>query len=278
MSIYIEITTWFTCGFINNTSSVTFTSACTHIVYFCVWVSAELSIDKVFLCQALLSRSSSSWDFHFHSYLLTIYVRLYWILELVVFYSRVCRGYIFKVSVQLVRKYFSRVCGIDSISCSERKSWKKRRLKYGRKTKEGKSKHCCRCQSTWLIIAILSNRYCSVVAPISLRCRSVLAPLPQRYRTATVPLPLRRCCSFVALLSHRYRTGIAPLLLRCCRSCCRYAVAPLSHRCRTVVEPWSLRPRKGIHNSILNWCCSTVIPLSLLLSIVRFTRLSPQEA
>ena len=31
------------------------------------------------------SSSSSRWDFHFHSYVLTIYVCLYWILELVVF-------------------------------------------------------------------------------------------------------------------------------------------------------------------------------------------------
>ena len=35
----------------------------------------------------LVSRSSSRWNFHFHSYVLTIYVRLYRILELVVFYS-----------------------------------------------------------------------------------------------------------------------------------------------------------------------------------------------
>ena len=52
------------------------------------------------------SRSSSRWDFHFHSYVLTIYVRLYWILELVVFYSLVRRGYIHKVSVQLVQIFF----------------------------------------------------------------------------------------------------------------------------------------------------------------------------
>ena len=66
-------------------------------------------------------RSSSRWDFHFHSYVLTIYVRLYWILELVVFYSLVRRGYIRKVNVQLVPKYFSRDCSTDSISCSEHK-------------------------------------------------------------------------------------------------------------------------------------------------------------
>ena len=178
----------------------------------------------------------------------------------------------------MVQICFSCVCSTDSISCSERKNWKKRRLKQGSKTKEGKSKHCCRCQFTWLIIALLSNRYRSAVAPISLRCHSVVARLSQHYRTATFPLSLRRCCSIVALLSHRYHTGIPPLLLRCCRSCCRYAVAPLLHRRCAVVEHKPLRPREGINNTILNCCCSTVTPLSLLLSIGRFTRLSPQEA
>ena len=70
-------------------------------------------------------RSSSRWDFHFHSYVLTIYVRLYWLLEIVVFYSLVRKGYIHKVSVQLVPKYFSRDCSTDSISCSERKNGRK---------------------------------------------------------------------------------------------------------------------------------------------------------
>ena len=35
--------------------------------------------------RGLGSCSSSRWDFHFHYYVLTIYVRLYWILELVFF-------------------------------------------------------------------------------------------------------------------------------------------------------------------------------------------------
>ena len=38
------------------------------------------------------------------------------------FYSLVRRGYIRKVSVKLVQKYFSRVCSTDSISCSEQKN------------------------------------------------------------------------------------------------------------------------------------------------------------
>ena len=132
---------------------------------------------RIYRRKALLaqSRSSSRWDFHFHSYMLMIYVRLYWILELVVFYSLVRRGYIHKVSVQLVQNFFSRVCSTDSISCSKRKNWKKTRLKQC--TKEGKSKRCCCHQSTWLIITLLSNRYHSAVAPILLRCPSVVAPL-----------------------------------------------------------------------------------------------------
>ena len=145
------------------------------------------------------SRSSSRWDFHFHSYVLTIYVRVYWILELIVFYSLVRRGYIRKVSVQSVPKYFLRVWSNDSISCSEQKNWKKTRLKQGSKTKKVKSKRCFRRQSTWLIFAPLFHCYCSAVAPISLRCRSVVAPLSQHYCTATVPLLLCRCRSVVPL-------------------------------------------------------------------------------
>ena len=130
----------------------------------------------------------------------------------------------------------------------QQQNWKKRRLKQGSKTKEGKSKRFCHRQSNWLIIALLSNRYRSAVAPIWLRCHSFVAPLLQHYCTATVLLWLRRCRSVVALLSHRYRTNIAPFSLRCCRSCCRYTVAPLSHRCQTVVKPRPLLPREGIND------------------------------
>ena len=152
----------------------------------------------------------------------TIYVRLYLILELVVFYFLVRRGYIRKVSVQLVPEYFSRDCSSDSISYSERKNWKKTRLKQCKK--EGKSKCCCRRQSTWLIIALLSNRYCSAVAPILLRCRSVVPLLPHRYRTAIAPI------------SHRYRSDVAtPLSVRC-----RAAVTPLPHRYQSTVAPMRL--------------------------------------
>ena len=67
--------------------------------------------------------------------------------------------------------FFSRVCSTDSISCSEQKNWKKKRLKQGSKTKEGKSKHFCRCQFIWLIIALLLNLYNSAITPLSLRYR-----------------------------------------------------------------------------------------------------------
>ena len=123
------------------------------------------------------------------------------------FYSLVCRGYIRKVSVQLVQKYFSRVCSTDSISCSERKNWKKTRLKQWSKTKEGKSKRCCRrpihLAHHRSAVAPLLLRCCTNIATLLLCCRSDVAPLSLRCCTATVPLSLRRCRSIVALLSHR---------------------------------------------------------------------------
>ena len=126
---------------------------------------------------------------------------------------------------------------LDSISCSEQKKLKKTRLKQRSKTKEGKSKRCCRRQSTWLIIALLSNRYRSAVAPISLRCCSVVALLLQRYRTVTVPLSLHRCHSIVALLLHRYRSSIA----RYRSAAVAPAVAMQSQRYCTAVAPLSNR-------------------------------------
>ena len=174
----------------------------------------------------------------------------------------------------MVPEYFSRDSSTDSFSCRERKTGRKKDKKR-QQIKKGKSKRCCRCQSTWLIIAPLSHRYRSAVAPLSLHCCSVVALLSHRYRTAIALLsfrcrsatvaPLSRFCRTaiapvllhcrsndvapaVATQLHRYCTAIAPLLLRCCRSCCRYAVAlsiasvvaPLSRRCRTAVAPLSL--------------------------------------
>ena len=157
-----------------------------------------------------MSCSSSRWDFHFHSYVLTIYVFLYWILELVVFYSLVRRGYILKVSVQLVQKYFSLVCSTDIISCGKRKKLEEKKIKTREQTKWRKTK-------TFLSSPIHLAHHRSTVEPLSLRCRndiatlslcccSAVAPLSCRYCTAIVAMLLRRCWSFVALMSHRYCT------------------------------------------------------------------------
>ena len=109
------------------------------------------------------------------------------------FFSLVRRGYIHKVIVQLVPKYFSRNCSTDSISCSKRKNQKKNRLKQDGKTKKGRSKCWCSRQSTWLIIDPLSHRYCSAISTMSLCCCSTVTP----------PL-LLRCRAAVAPLLHRY--------------------------------------------------------------------------
>ena len=162
--------------------------------------------------------------------------------------------------------------------------------------KKGRSELCCRCQSTWLIIAPLSQRYRSDVAPLLLSCRSVDALLSHRYCTTIVPLLLHCCCSVVTLLLHRYHTAIPPLSLRCCRSCCRYAVAPLSFHYRATLNPLLsllllLRSRTAIAPLLLRFCSSlcryavaplshryraTVAPLlSLLLSLRSRTAIAP---
>ena len=210
------------------------------------------------------SLSSSRWDFHFHSYVLTIYVRLYWILELVVFYSLVRRGYIRKVSVQSVQIYSSRVFSTDSSSCSERKIWKKTRLKQRSKTKEGNqnvvvvdnspgshrstveslSLRCLTNIATLLLccrsaVAPLSHRYCSTVAtPMSIRCRTAVTPLLHRYRSTVAPL-----LSLVLLL--RSHTAIAPVSIHCCSAAVAPAFAMQSHRYCAVVAPLLNRDRSG---------------------------------
>ena len=181
------------------------------------------------------------------------------------------------------------------------KKLEENKIKTREKNKGRKSKRCCLANSPGssllycrTAIAPLSPQYRYAVTLWSLRCHNAIAPLLFRCRYAAVALLSRSChtaitpvslhcrsaafAPAVATLLHRYRTGIDPLSLCCCRSCCRYTVAPLSHRRRAVVEQQPLRPREGINNKILNCCCSTVTPLSLLLSIGRFTRLSPQEA
>ena len=194
-----------------------------------------------------MSCSSSIWDFHFHSYVLMIYVSLYWILELIVFYSLVRRGYIRKVSVQLLPKYFSRDCSTDSISCSERKYRKKTRLKQDSKLRKedqnvvvvanppGSSSLRCRNDMAPLLhhycyaVALLSLCCCIAIAPLLFCCHSTaVAPLSHHFRMA-VALLLLRSRSVVVPLLHHYHTAIVPLSLRRCCS----AVAPLSHRYRT---------------------------------------------
>ena len=104
------------------------------------------------------------------------------------------------------------------------------KIKTRQQIKKGRSKRCCRHQSTWLIIAPLSYRYRSAVALLSLRCRTAITPLSFRCRYAAVA-PLLRCC----------RTAIAPLLLYCRSAAVAPAVATLSHRYRTAIAPLSLR-------------------------------------
>ena len=218
-------------------------------------------IDCMIVEGIVWSRSNSRWDFHFHYYMLTItFVSIEY--QSSQFLLSCTQGVHTQGQCTIGTEIFSCVCSTDSFSCSERKNWKKTRLKQGSKTKEGKSKRCCRHQSNWIIIALRSHRYCSAVTPISLRCCSVVAPL-----------------------SHRYCTGIAPLLLRCCRSCCCYVVAPLlqpycstvslllllllllhsrtaiallSRRCRTAVAPSQIGYKQFNIELLLLYCHSTV--------------------
>ena len=145
----------------------------------------------------LQSCSSCRWDSHFYSYMLTIYVRLYWLWDLIVFYSLVSKGYIHKVSVQLLPKYFSRDCSTHSVSCSKRKKQDEKNIKTKQqlktetkksflfeKWKQGISKHCCRYQSNWLIInfAVAAVAQLSLprrfsVTALLLLCHSTVAPL-----------------------------------------------------------------------------------------------------
>ena len=165
-----------------------------------------------FLVQYIhVSRSSSRWDFHFHSYVLTIYVSLYWILELVVFYSLVWRGYIRKVSVQLVQIFFTRLqywwYFMQRTKKIEEKKIKTREQNKGRKNKTLLSSpiHLAHHRSA---VAPLLLRCCTAISMLSLCCRSAVAPLSHRYRSAVAP-PLS------LLLSLRSRTAIAPPSRRC---------------------------------------------------------------
>ena len=141
----------------------------------------------------------------------------------------------------MVQICFSRVCSTDSSSCSERKNWKKTRLKQGSKPKEGNQNvvvvanspdsTSLYCQTA---IAPLSPQYRYAVTLLSLRCCNAIAPLLFRFRYAAVN-PLLRCC----------HTAITPVLLHCRSPAVAPAVATQSHRYRTVVAPLSNCDRSG---------------------------------
>ena len=176
------------------------------------------------------------------------------------FYSIVRRGYIHKVSVQLVPKYFSRDCSTDSIPCSERRKKRmKTILKQDSKSRKedqnvvvvtnpsGSSSNTCHCCR-------------SAVAPLSLHCRSVVSPLSYRYLSAVAPL-LLLCRTAIAPLLHLYHTSIAPLLLRCLSA----AVDTQSHRYRSAaVTPAVDTQSLLLLPPLLIRCHSAVAPQSLL--------------
>ena len=151
--------------------------------------------------------------FRFHSYMLTIYICLYWLWELVVFYSLVRRRYIRKVSEQLLPKHFHVIAVLIVFhAANENKPDEK-------------------------------NISDSKVAPLSLSCRTDIAPLSLRCccsfcRYAVTPViasaiaPLSLWCrSGVTPLLFPYQSAIAPLLLRCrcCHWCCRSSYRSCCH-------------------------------------------------
>ena len=172
------------------------------------------------------SRSSSRWYFHFHSYVLTIYVCLYCLLELVGFNSLVRIGYILKVSVQLVPIYFHVLAVLIVLHAANKKT-EENNIKTRQKIKKGRSKRCCRRQSTWLIIAPLSHRYRTAITTLSLCCCSAVAPLSHRYCSAVAPPLSLRCRAAIAPLLHQYCSTVAPLLSLLLLIRSRTAIAPL---------------------------------------------------
>ena len=180
-----------------------------------------------------MSRSSSRWDFHIRSYVLTMYVRLYWILELVVFHSLVIMGYICKVSVQLGPQYFPPDCSTDIFSCSKQKT--------GRKQDKNKAVNQERKIKTLLLLPIHLAHHHSAVIMLLLRCCTDIPTLSLCCCSAFAPL--LHCCSSVVAppLLLRCRSAVAPLLLHC-RSA---AVAKLSLCWRTDIAPVSLHCRSA---------------------------------
>ena len=173
------------------------------------------------------------------------------------------------VSVQLVPKYLHMIEVMRVFHAANEKNRTKTILKQDSNSierqeivpvsnlKARKIKLCCRCQSTWLIIDLLSllSLHCrSAVAPavspllllLSIRCHYAVTTLSLRchYAAASfapLPLLLLRCHSFycscchstvtpaVDLLSIRYCSVISPLSLCCCSAAAAVtpSVAPL---------------------------------------------------
>ena len=128
------------------------------------------------------------------------------------------------------------------------KKLEENKIKTREQNKGRKSKRCCRCQFTWLIIALLSNCYRSNITPLSLRCcpniatlslccRSAVTTLSHRYCSAVATPLLLHCRAPVTPISHRYPSTVAPLLslLLLLRSCT--AIAPPSRCCQTATAP-----------------------------------------
>ena len=144
-------------------------------------------------------------------------------------------------------RFFSRVCSTDSSSCSERKNWKKTRLKQGSKTKEGNQNvvvvanspdsSSLNCQTA---IAPLLLRYLPNIATLSLCCRSAVTTLSHRYCSAVATPLLLRCRAPVTPLSHRYPSTVTPLLSLLLSIRSRTAISPLSRRCLTATAPSQL--------------------------------------
>ena len=182
------------------------------------------------------------------------------------FYSLVRRGYIRKVSVQLVPKYFSHDCSTDIISCSERKNRMRIILKQDSNSRQRQdivpvSNLKSRKIKTFFSLPIHLSRHIFAAAAVtlfSLLCRSTFAPL-SLLLSLLLSLRCRSCC----------RSAVAPLprlSLRCCcyHSCCRYAVAPVI---APAVTPLSLLMSICCHSAIAPLsvrCRSVVAPLPLL--------------
>ena len=95
-----------------------------------------LNFEMMIFCATLQIHSSSKWDSHFHFYVLTIYVCLYWLWGLVVFYSLVCRGYIQTVRAQLVQGYFPMIAVLIVFHAANKKKTGRNKIKTRKQLKK----------------------------------------------------------------------------------------------------------------------------------------------